>query len=88
MDAVKPYTRDYSFFSPVHISYSRIDFILLDSKLISSVMTTQYHNILVSDHAPMSLDIRFNNSKGECTWRFDNTMLKEKSFLNYVGQVA
>lgn len=54
---------------------------LLDSKLISSVATTRYHNILISDHAPMSLDIRFNNHKGEHSWRFNNTILKEKRFL-------
>ena len=82
---LNPTARDYSFFSPVHKSYSRIDFMLLDSKLISSVATTQYHNILISDHAAMSLDIRFNNHKSEHTWRFDNTILKEKSFLKYMS---
>lgn len=78
-------TRDYSFFSPVHKSYCRIDFMLLDSKLISSVVTTQYPNILISDHAPVSLDIRFNIHRGGHTWKFDNTILKEKSFLDYMS---
>ncbi|KAA8589211.1 hypothetical protein FQN60_012576, partial [Etheostoma spectabile] len=60
---LNPNTRADSFFSPVHNSYSRIDFMLLDSKLVSSVVTTQYHNILIRDHAPVSLDIRFNSHR-------------------------
>lgn len=60
---------------------------LLDSKLVSSVATRQYHNILISDHAPKSLDIRFNYRKGERTWRFDNTIVKEKSFLKYISDM-
>lgn len=50
---------------------------LLDSKLICCVVTTLYHNILASDHAHMSLNIRCNNREGEHTWIFDNTILKE-----------
>uniref|UniRef100_A0AAR2KHB0 exodeoxyribonuclease III n=1 Tax=Pygocentrus nattereri TaxID=42514 RepID=A0AAR2KHB0_PYGNA len=50
-----PTDRDYSFFSQRHKSYSRIDYFLLDSNLISNVISTKYHNILISDHSPTSL---------------------------------
>lgn len=45
-----PTDRDYSFFSQMHKSFSRIDYFLIDSKLISNVIASKYHNILISDH--------------------------------------
>lgn len=50
-----PDEREYSFFSSVHRSYSRIDFFLVDAKLIPIVANSNYHNILISDHAPTLL---------------------------------
>lgn len=81
-----PDTRAYSFFSPVHNSYSWIDFMLLDSNLIPNVVSSHYHNILISDHAPLSLDIRFKHRKDAQSWRFDNTILKDKSFLKFMSE--
>lgn len=49
-----PETKTYSFFSNVHHSYSRIDFFLLDVRLLSKIVTTEYHSIVISDHAPTS----------------------------------
>ena len=57
-----PTNREDSFFSKMHNSYSRIDYFLLDSKLIPNVMDTKYHNILISDHAPAAIILDF---KGE-----------------------
>jgi len=62
-----PATRAYSFFSPVHNSYSMIDFMILDYKMIPNVVTLHYHNILISDHAPVSLDIRFKHCRSAYT---------------------
>lgn len=50
-----PTTKDFSYFSTVHKSYSRIDFFLMDSKLLQSVVDCMYNNILISDHG-LSLD--------------------------------
>lgn len=50
-----PSARDYSFFSSVHKSYTRIDYFLVDSKLISNVIQTKYNNIIISDHSPISM---------------------------------
>ena len=55
-----PSDREYSFFSSVHRSYSRIDYFLLDSRLIPNVIQSTYHNILVSDHAPISVVLDFS----------------------------
>ena len=53
-----PTVRDYSFFSPVHKSYSRIDYVLLDSNLLSTVETVTYQPIVISDHAPLSMVLK------------------------------
>lgn len=43
---LNPSGRDFSFYSHVHKSYSRIDFFLLDSNLVPNVCKSQYHNII------------------------------------------
>lgn len=53
-----PTSREFSYFSPVHKSYSRIDYFFLDSKLIPVVVDVTYHPILVSDHSPVSLTLK------------------------------
>ena len=51
----------FSFFSHVHHSYSRIDFFLLDNHFLTGVHSCEYHSIVISDHAPVSVDISFQS---------------------------
>ena len=80
---LNPSGRDYSFFSPVHKTSSRIDYFFLDSKLLSAVIDNTYHSILVSDHSPVTLDLQFNNldNRNNKTWRFDPLLLKDEVFV-------
>uniref|UniRef100_A0A8C6UMX8 exodeoxyribonuclease III n=1 Tax=Neogobius melanostomus TaxID=47308 RepID=A0A8C6UMX8_9GOBI len=50
---LNPMTREYSFYSKVHNSYSRIDFLLLPKELLENVIDSQIHRIIISDHAPV-----------------------------------
>ena len=59
-----PSTKQFSFFSPVHGTFSRIDFFLIDSKLLSSVTSYSYNPIVISDHAMRSLS--------RSPWRFNS----------------
>lgn len=61
---LNPSAREYSFYSSVHKSYSRIDFFFIDSNLSKMVRSTQYHNRLISDHAPLTLDLNLKSEKG------------------------
>ncbi|XP_030046348.1 zinc finger protein 721-like [Microcaecilia unicolor] len=45
--------RDYTFFSPVHKSYSRIDYIFLDVSLVERGPQAGIGNATISDHAPV-----------------------------------
>lgn len=51
-----PTDRDYSY-SHVHKSYRRIDSFLIDFQLTSHVTETKYHNILISDHSPLTMSV-------------------------------
>lgn len=81
-----PTAKDYSFFSPVHKSYSRIDYFLVDSKLLSIVETVTYHPIVVSDHAPLSMVLNIGVVAGCNQWRFDPTLLSDEQFANFLQE--
>lgn len=55
--AMNPTGRDYSFYSPVHNSYSRIDYFLVDAKLIPHTLNAKYHSIVISDHSPLTFSV-------------------------------
>lgn len=76
----KPTSRDYSYFSQVQKSDPRIDYFLLDSNLISKVVCSMYHSILILDHSQTSLVLQLCGTKQQCTWRFHPSLLSEASF--------
>lgn len=54
---LNPTRREYTFFSPVHHTYTRIDYFLLDSRLTSQIRSCSHSVIVISDHAPLTLDL-------------------------------
>ncbi len=50
-------SREFTFFSHVHHSYSRLDYFLVSSSLLSDISDTEIHPIAVSDHAAVSLTL-------------------------------
>lgn len=79
-----PNQRKYSFFSPVHHSYSRIDFFMIDLKLISKVKHCDYEPIVLSDHSPVVLHLLFGNKNNMRTWRLNNNLLMDKNFVERI----
>ena len=79
---LNPSGREYSFFSPVHKSSSRIDYFFIDSKFLPAVTNSTYHPILVSDHSPVTLDLQFKDleNRNNRSWRFDPLLLKDEVF--------
>lgn len=80
-----PLERQYSFFSPVHGTFTRIDHFLVDSKLISHTVSSSYHSILVSDHAPLSIQIDFNLHTPVYNWKFNPSPNSDKAFYDYIS---
>lgn len=79
-----PVGRTYSFFSPRHNSYSRIDFFLVDIKLIQMIKRVQYEAMVLSDHSPVVLHFGFPKVYSSKTWRIDNKFLSDILFKEYI----
>lgn len=76
-----PDTRQYTHYSQVHHSSSRIDYILLSNTLLSNVKNSLIHPISISDHAPVSLTLQFKHAiKPSTRWRFNTSLLKDSIF--------
>lgn len=79
---VNPSSREYTFYSKVHNSYSRIDYILISNSIIQNVINSEIHAFIISDHAPLSislfLDFHTNKTK---QWKFNNMFLTDETFI-------
>lgn len=82
-----PQNKSFSFFSPVHHSYSRIDYFFIDQTLLPYVRKTEYSTIIESDHAPVLLDLEFPLYKLERPpWKFDKHLLSDSAFCELISQ--
>lgn len=64
-----PKTQDYIFYSPVHATYSRIDYIMVEHRLIELVTKTNIEMTTWSDHSPASMEINILGAQKQTnTW--------------------
>ena len=84
---LNPSAKQYSFLSHVHRTYSRIDYFLIDKTFISSIVSTQYSSIAVSDHSSVTLDLRFElKHKSYRSWHLDPLLLSQSDFCKQVSE--
>lgn len=75
--------RDYTFFSPPHKTYSRIDFFLLPHSQLEAVGTADIGNITWSDHVPITLRYSLSMTKAKF-WRLNESLLQNPTVLTDV----
>lgn len=76
-----PSARQCSFFSPVHKSFSCIDFFLTSNSIISNISDSINHPILISDHALVTFTWNTSCShKPNTRWRFNTSLLNDPEF--------
>lgn len=81
-----PQARDYSFFSHVHHSYSRIDYFFIDRSLLPNVTSSEYLPIVISDHGPVTLDIVLSmQTRTSPHWRLNSLLLSDAAFCNFIS---
>lgn len=81
-----PVAKQFSFFSSVHGTFSRIDFFLLYNKLLYSVSSCSYSPIVISDHATVIVDISFpGRSLSRSPWRFNSLLLTDPDFIKTIS---
>ena len=69
----------------MHGSFTRIDYLLVDYRLISKVINTTYHSILISDHAPLSMAIDFNLCAPQYNWKLNPSLYSEVPYSSYIS---
>lgn len=81
-----PTNKQFSFFSPVHHSYSRIDYFIVDDQLLPLISNSEYHSIVLSDHSPVQMDLIFPaNVAPQRSWRLDPQLLLCKHFRTFLN---
>lgn len=71
-----PRGRDFTYYSLVHSSYSRIDYILLDHQLLEGLVKAEIKSITLSDHVSVvvALDLKDLPTRQK-SWRLDESLL-------------
>lgn len=81
-----PGAKVFSFYSHPHRVYSRIDYFFIDGSLVDKVVSSDYHPILISDHAPVTVNITFpNHYRFPTPWRFNSLLLSDEVFINHIS---
>lgn len=82
-----PSNKKYSFFSHVHHTFSRIDYFLIDNRLIPLVLSCSYDAIVISDHAPVLMDLQTKGcDNARPSWRLNTGLLSNEDFVTFISQ--
>lgn len=82
-----PKKRDFTFHSPVHGTYSRIDFGLIDHSTIEKVVDSWIGNITHSDHAPMTMEIKISEENRQLgQWRLNEELIRWEDGFNRINK--
>lgn len=85
-----PTSRQYSFYSPPHQTYTRIYYFLIENKLTSAVIDTEYPGKLISGHSPVTKKLYFpENTPSQRMSRFNNRLLADDDLTKFItSQIA
>lgn len=78
---LNPSLKKYSYFSPVHHSFSRIDFFLIDYANITNIKHCDYEAIVLSDHSPVSFHLAMGYNITIKKWRFNNSLVSDDKII-------
>ena len=78
--------RDYTFFSRVHKSYSRIDFFCVSKKDAHRVKECRIEPITISDHGPVVMSIDIGRDKQFKQWRMNVSLLNNTEVVQNIKQ--
>lgn len=77
-----PTRREYSFFLPVHHTFSRIDYFFIHKSLLPLVKECDYNSILISDHTPVTLVLILPSHRpSRFRWRLNSLLLSDESCI-------
>ena len=80
-----PTSRTYSFYSPVHKTSSRIDYLFIDKELLPMVTECEYQARVISDHSPLTMKMCIPGAMpNHRQWRLNSLLLSEEAFVNHI----
>uniref|UniRef100_A0A8C4SC52 Reverse transcriptase domain-containing protein n=1 Tax=Erpetoichthys calabaricus TaxID=27687 RepID=A0A8C4SC52_ERPCA len=84
---LNPNSRTYSFYSPVHYSYSRIDYFFIDNNFLPTIKSCKYDTIVISDHAPLVLELKsISPSYSPRRWRLNPLLLADENCTEFISK--
>ena len=83
---LNPTSTAYSCYSSTYRTHSRIDYFLISAELLTKIADCQYHAIVISDHAAVSL-VYTNDKIANVPpkWRLQVGWLQDPSFIEFLG---
>ena len=81
-------TADYTFFSGMHGTFSRIDHILGHKSSLSKFKKIEVISSIFSDHNTMRLEMNYRekNIKNTNAWRLNNTLLNNQEIIEEIKE--
>lgn len=84
---LNPDSRDYTFYSHPHKSYSRIDAFWVTQDVLSNVWTSEIKNMIYSNHCPLILT--FGSTLDHIRpfrWKLNNSLLQNESLVELINK--
>ena len=82
-----PTAKDYTFYSAVHKTHSRIDLILASQNLIQNIPSAEIGLRIWSDHAPVTCTIIFGKIiRQTYSWRLNCSLLYNKEIMTKISE--
>ncbi|PIO23924.1 hypothetical protein AB205_0061220 [Aquarana catesbeiana] len=79
--------RDYTFFSSVHGSYSRLDYFMVGHRLLERVKDTKIGVTTLSDHAPVLMKVGIPGLRGSpFSWHLDEKLIENPSVSSKIQE--
>ncbi len=76
----------FSFFYDAHHTYTRIDYFLLDNRLLGNVTCCSYHSITISDHGAVSFHVMLPDCfRPSRSWRLNPLLLADEQFVQHIS---
>ena len=79
-----PHDREYTFFSPPHKVYSRIDYIFMFSNDRHRISSCEIGTRGLSDHSAVYLRVHLDSRPKKTTWRLNTSLLNNTAFINQI----
>ena len=69
----------------MHHTFTRIDYFLIDNRLLPAVHSCTYNPLVISIHGPVILELNWKgHTKTRQPWRFNTRLLSDDDFENDV----